>query len=57
MILTWLYIASRSCAVGFEHCPGCLKETLEMVSELFHMCAGSKCMNWKGIIFYVTERS
>lgn len=38
------------CVVGFECCRGSLKESLQMVSERFCMCTGSKCTNWKEII-------
>jgi len=34
-----------------------LKENLQMVSEQFQMNAGSKCANWKAIIFDVAEKS
>jgi len=56
-VRVWLVNIYRQQSVLCEYCRGCLKETPQMVSEQFRMKAGSKCTNWKGIVFNVTERS
>ena len=47
---------NRVCGIGFKYCLGCLKETLQMVSEYFRIYVGSECTNWKGIISDATVR-